>query len=156
MAGATDSIRIDFDDSEIQKALQKLSKLPDNLPAAMLEISGYLDNRTRDHFDNEQEPDGTPWATLSPETLERKEQDSEISIHKKLHGKTQLLRDDIFAFSSADEAGVATGGDTKKYAATHQFGDDDRNIPARPFFGLSDEDETEIIDIIHDHLSRAL
>lgn len=153
MAGVTDSIQIDFDDSEIQKALQKLSKLPDNLPAAMLEISEYLHERTRDHFDNEQEPDGTPWKTLSPETLECKEKKG-VSINKILHGETLNLRDTIFAFHSSNEAGVSTGPGTEAYAATQQFGDPDRNIAARKYFGLGDEDETEIIDIIHSHLER--
>jgi phage virion morphogenesis protein len=154
VAGVTNSIQVDFDDSDIQKALQKLSKLPDNLPAAMLEISEYLHERTRDHFDNEQEPDGTPWKTLSPETLERKEKQG-VSMNKILHGETLNLRDTIFAFHSADEAGVSTGPGTEAYAATQQFGDDDRNIEARKYFGLADEDETEIIDIIHSHLELA-
>ncbi|KJZ06639.1 hypothetical protein TW85_25035, partial [Marinomonas sp. S3726] len=64
MAGVTDSIKVDFDDSNIQKALLKLSKIGDNLPTGMLEISEYLHERTRDHFDNEEDPDGVPWQTL--------------------------------------------------------------------------------------------
>ncbi len=151
MAGVTDSIQIDFDDSEIQKALQKLSKIGDKLPAAMLEISEYLHERTRDHFDNEQEPDGTPWKTLSPETLERKKKQG-VSINKILHGETLNLRDTIFPFHSSSEAGVSTGPGTEAYAATMQLGDDDRNIEARRFFGISTEDETEIIGIIHSHI----
>jgi phage virion morphogenesis protein len=154
VAGVTNSIQVDFDDSDIQKALQKFSKIGNNLPAAMLEISEYLHERSRDHFDNEAEPDGTPWATLSPETLERKQKRG-VSVNKILHGETLNLRDTIFPFHSADEAGISTGSGTKAYAATQQFGDDDRNIEARPFFGMSDEDETEIIDIIHDHLERS-
>ncbi|MGO2354644.1 MAG: phage virion morphogenesis protein [Marinomonas foliarum] len=155
MAGVTEGIRIELDNSEIQKALQKLSQIGSDMPAAMLEISEYLHERTRDHFDNEQEPDGTPWATLSPETLERKQKQG-VSVNKILHGETLDLRDTIFAFHSANEAGVSTGPGTEAYAATQQFGDDDRNIVARKYFGLGDEDETEIIDIIHDHLSRPL
>lgn len=155
MAGVSDSIRVELDDSDIQKVLQKLSKVGGDMPAAMLEISEYLHERTRDHFDNEQEPDGTPWATLSPETLERKQKQG-VSVNKILHGETLHLRDTIFPFHSADEAGVSTGPGTKAYAATQQFGDVDRNIDARPYFGLSDDDQTEIIDIIHEHLARAL
>jgi len=34
-----------------------------------------------------------------------------------------------------------------------QVGDPSRNIPARPFLGISDQDETEILDIIKGHLA---
>ncbi len=40
-------------------------------------------------------------------------------------------------------------------AATHQFGDDDRNIPERPFLGISKADELEILAILGDHLNIA-
>lgn len=154
MAGVADSIRVEFDDSDIQKALQKLHKIGGDMSAAMLEISEYLHERTRDHFDNEQAPDGTPWQTLSPETLARKEQQG-LPINKILHGETLNLRDTIFPFHSADEAGVSTGPGTEAYAATQQFGDEKRNIPAREYFGLSSDDDDAIIDIIHSHIESA-
>lgn len=155
MAGVTDSIKVDFDDSNIQKALLKLSKIGDNLPTAMLEISEYLHERTRDHFDNEEDPDGIPWQTLSAETLERKEKKG-VSVNKILHGETLHLRDTIFSFSSDDEAGLSTGPGTEAYAATQQFGDPDRNIVERRYFGIGELDETEIISIIHEYLEEPL
>ncbi|MCC8998035.1 MAG: phage virion morphogenesis protein [Candidatus Contendobacter sp.] len=42
------------------------------------------------------------------------------------------------------------------YGATHQFGNPNLNIPARPFLGLSQSDEQELLDILNDHLNRAL
>ena len=155
MAGATSGIRVDFDDSDIQQALQKLSKIGGNMPAAMLEISEYLHERSRDHFDNEQSPDGTSWPTFSPEKIAAKEKQG-VSINKRLHGQTLNLRDTIFPFHSSSEAGVSTGPGTEAYAATQMFGDPDRNIEASPFFGIAEQDETEIIDIIHDYLARPL
>lgn len=47
------------------------------------------------------------------------------------------------------------------YAAIHQFGgaagrkDRRVTIPARPFLGVSNEDRTELLAIINDHLQRA-
>ena len=35
-------------------------------------------------------------------------------------------------------------GSNLVYAATHQFGDPDRRIPARPYLGLSADDERDI------------
>lgn len=51
------------------------------------------------------------------------------------------------------EGGTALDlGTDRVYGDTHQFGDPDRNIPARPFLGLSDQDKAEVLEIIHDHL----
>lgn len=60
---------------------------------------------------------------------------------------------------------AAIVGSPEIYAATHQFGRLARPgqglpfgaaaIPARPFIGLSDEDEAEILDIVEDRLRRA-
>ena len=38
------------------------------------------------------------------------------------------------------------------YAATHQFGDPERNILARPFLGASGEDNRFIVDTLIRHL----
>ena len=45
--------------------------------------------------------------------------------------------------------GVQVGTDSV-YAATHQYGRDEANIPARPFLGLSSTDRREITAIIRD------
>jgi phage gpG-like protein len=42
------------------------------------------------------------------------------------------------------------------YAATHQFGDEDRNIPSRAFLGISDDDETELIRDIDYYLDSVM
>lgn len=48
-------------------------------------------------------------------------------------------------------AGEWTGG-----AAVHQFGDKKGNIPARPFIGLSANDEREILDVLDRFLRQAI
>lgn len=42
------------------------------------------------------------------------------------------------------------------YAATHHYGDPDRNIPARPFMALNRQDERKISNIFLDYLDRRL
>lgn len=44
-------------------------------------------------------------------------------------------------------------GTNEVYGPTHQFGDGNRNIPARPFLGLPDADD--VLDIVENHLHRA-
>ena len=41
-------------------------------------------------------------------------------------------------------------GTNEAYGPTHQFGDDNRNIPAHPFLGLSDA--ADVLDIVENHL----
>ena len=48
-----------------------------------------------------------------------------------------------------DKSTVQVGTDSV-YAATHQYGRDEANIPARPFLGLSSTDRREITAIIRD------
>lgn len=155
MAGTHSTIGVDYDDSQIRDALQRLNRLAGDMSPAMREIAEYLHERTRDHFDNETAPDGTPWATLTDATLKRKLKQG-VPVNQILHGQSLHLRDTIFPFHSEDEAGVSTGPGTSAYAATHQFGDDSRNIQARPYLGLSPADEQEILGIIDDHIQATL
>lgn len=155
MAGSNSSIRVDYDDSEVQAALEELFKRVKNTRPMMSEIAEYLHGRTRDHFDNQQDPEGNAWASLSDSTLERK-QFLGVPVNKILHGQSLHLRDTIFPFFGNDEAGVSTGPGTDAYAATHMFGDDRRNIKPRPFMGLGEEDEREVLAIIEAELLSAL
>jgi phage gpG-like protein len=53
-------------------------------------------------------------------------------------------------------------GSNKEYAAMQQFGGTKAqfphlwgDIPARPFMGVSDDDERELLALVHDHLLDA-
>ncbi|WP_292950183.1 MULTISPECIES: phage virion morphogenesis protein [unclassified Neptuniibacter] len=153
MAGTHLTLGVDYNDQQIQHYLKKLHKLSNDMSPAMLEVSEFLHERSRDHFDDQEAPDGTPWATLTPETLARKRKKG-VPVNQILHGEHLHLRDTIYPFHSTDVAGVSTGPGTTAYAATHQFGDEERNIEARPYFGLSAEDELEIIEIVKEHIDR--
>ena len=65
----------------------------------------------------------------------------------------EFLRDLLHYQADADSLQF---GHEPMYGATHQFGDPRRNIPARPFLGISEEDEREITEILAEHLDRAL
>lgn len=149
MAGA--NIRIDYDFEQLAEAAEKLKGIGADLKPVMMEIAEYLHGQTREHFDSEEDPDGNAWAPLQASTLERKSRQG-VPVNQILHGETLHLRDTIFPFWSAEEAGVSTGPGTDAYAATHQFGDDSRNIDARPFLGIGPDDEAEIIAILQEAL----
>jgi phage virion morphogenesis protein len=155
MAGTNSVISIDYDSQPVADLLTRMLDQVQDLTPPMMEIAEYLHEKTRDRFDQQQAPDGTPWHPLAASTKKAKQRKG-VPVDKILHGQTLNLRDTIYPFWGAQEAGVSTGPGTEAYAATQQFGDDGRNIPARPFLGLSDEDEQEVIDILGDFLDDAL
>ncbi|SIS87998.1 phage virion morphogenesis protein [Neptunomonas antarctica] len=155
MAGSELSIRVNIDSQPITDRLRRLAASARDAQPAMMEIAEFLHERTRDHFDNEQDPDGNPWAPLAESSQGAKRRKG-VPVDQILHGQSLHLRDTIFPFWSNNEAGVSTGLGSEAYAATHQFGADKRKIPARPFLGLSAEDENEIVDILNQFLTGGL
>ncbi len=120
---------------------------------------------TRQRFDDSAGPDGSPWP---------------ISLRAQFEGGKTLvdkavLVGSITHIAAADQVEWGTNLD---YAATHQFGatitpksadalkfsipgigfitSQSVTIPARPFIGLNDEDETKIERIADDFLAQAL
>lgn len=149
-----------------------IDRVKDALTAAYVTLNGDLSelnqaiaiwvaDSTKDRFRTKTAPDGSAWKTLSPLTQQLKGNDN------ILIGKNNLL-DSITSYSTDSSAVVGTAAD---YAATHQFGATIRpkngqylrfgnerggasltsvTIPARPFIGLSDDDEREILDLAAD------
>ena len=58
--------------------------------------------------------------------------------------------------TAACRQGQARLGAYVLQGATHQFGDEDRGIPARPFLGLSDDDRVRIEDLVVGDLAKLL
>lgn len=194
MAGARDTFTVEYDDANLQEAINRLVALTDDLTPANIEIAEYLHRRTRDHFDNEEDPDGTQWQPVSKATQDEKDRGYSIGGErtslpipgKTLHGATLHLRDTLFPFWSKDEAGVSTGPATQDYAAVHQFGNEGEqiqvpahqrlvtqafgkmlkypvwanvgaysftgNTPARPYLGIGQDDEREVLGILEDEI----
>lgn len=144
MAGA--SIRID--DREVLEALRRLEQAGGDLTAAFSVIGEKLLRSHRERFNRQRDPQGKPWAPLSPKYRARKKrnQDKILVLRGYLSG---LLR------YQAGGSRLELGTD-RVYGATHQFGDPKRNIPARPFLGLSEEDRGMVLEVLQDHYRRAL
>ena len=174
MAGA--NLTVSIEDRELRDLFQRLAKAGADLRPALMEIGEYLDLATRQRFDRERAPDGTRWAPLSDATLRRKmlkgikrgrgrkrRRLTTRSGNTKIGAIEALARASILVETGAlrdtlryriTATSVKFGTD-RKYGATHQFGDPKRNIPARPFIGLSDDDREAILDILRAHLDDA-
>lgn len=160
MAGAR--ITVEFDDAEVRAALDRLLKAGTDFTPAMQDIGEHLVNTTKQRFFDEEGPDGTPWAPLSPVTRQRKRKNA-----GKILTEEGTLRGGITYQAGPDHVLV---GSPLVYAGTHQFGAGKGafgatskgapipwgDIPARPFLGLSDEDEDEVAALIADYLRAAI
>ncbi|SPD73812.1 Phage virion morphogenesis protein [uncultured Desulfobacterium sp.] len=86
-------------------------------------------------------PEGADWPGLDPTYLARK--------RKKSSGGTLEFGGDLINSMTHNVIGEAVEvGSNLVYAATHQEGDEERNIKARPYLGLSSENEDDVADLV--------
>lgn len=144
-------VTINANTDAIERAITRLLDQGQDLTAPMKSIGEEMLNRTQQRFRDKQDPDGTPWAANSPVTEKRK------GHGRVLEGESKALARQ-FSYSATPD-GVEWGS-LMPYAAMMHFGGTQAahphlwgDIPARPFIGLSDDDEDEVLAILTDHLS---
>jgi phage virion morphogenesis protein len=149
-------IEVSIDNRAILSALHQLQQASGNLRPALLKIGEDLKESTHKRFATTTGPDGEHWALNSvlSTLLGEKQGDRPLTDHGTL-GNTinyQLLGNDAVQIGSPMEyAAMMQFGGTKA-EFPHLWGD----IPARPFLGISAEDEIHIVDILRQHLDQAL
>lgn len=143
---ATTGVRLEatIDDTAARDALAELARRGADLALPMGDIAGYLEASTVDRFLSGQAgPDGTPW----PPSDRARREGGKTLVDKGAQGG---LLGSLTSTSSALEAVV---GVAKPYAAIHQLGGragrgGQTEIIARPYLGLSAEDEREVYSIL--------
>lgn len=133
--------------SEVTAALRTLRGRYRALEPALADIGEYLRLSHDQRFRDQKSPEGDPWVALSAEYKKRKGklQDRILRLDGHLQDEPRyVIYNDALYF-----------GTDRVYGATHQLGDDDRNIPARPFLGLSTEDVQEVSRLVSEHLFAA-
>ena len=128
-------IKLEFNDRDAKRGLAQLIQAGTDLTPLMRRIAGHLADATEQAFENEATPDGKPWEHRAASTLASSKY-RDRQPEKILQFSGHLVRS-ILADWSETEAIVGTNA---IYAATHQFGDSQRNIPARPFLGVGPRD----------------
>lgn len=145
MAGAL--VTIGIDDRRVLAVLQELERLAANPAPALEDIAGHLLRSHEERWARQVDPSEQPWEPLSEAYAARKEQERPNAgilvfdemlrrLHHQIDGSTLVI------------------GTDRSYGATHQFGRG--AIPARPFIGFSDEDESSVLDILSAHVLQAL
>lgn len=167
----TEPIRVEFDDSNVVAALDRVIAAGGDLEPVLRSIGEELVESTIGRFGSEVAPDGSRWAPNSQATIERYLAKHSRGGRGSAVGRKKVLRDEGFLADDSISY-LVTGnelliGSDRIQAATMQigankgeFGRDSRNrpipwgaIPARPFLGLSDADEAAILDIVDEYLS---
>lgn len=175
-------IKIEVDDRGVLDALNELLRRGEDLRPPLQEIGDSLADTTRLRFRDQVSPSGEPWPELAIATLISRGKRA-IGVHKQSelrHKGGHTLPDALSAMLSAkalldtgalrNSIAVAVGdnyvevGTVEPHgegsARIHQFGGQAGRgkkvtIPPRPFFGVSDEDRTNILDILNDYLAEA-
>ena len=174
-------ITVTIDNASVLAALSQLRDRVDNPAPALSKIGERLTESTQARFNTSTGPDGQRWAPNSQATILdylRGPKDAPRSgIYGKKTGKitakgagyamnkkplvaSGVLQDSIDWQLSGREA-VIIGTDRfteppggwDAGAAVHQFGSKNGKIPARPFLGVSADDERTILEILTAHLS---
>jgi len=166
MSGAL--INITVKDSTVREALARLAGIGGETlqTAALKNIGVYLVKSTQRRFAEQKAPDGTPWKPLNPEYAKGKK-GTKILQEQGMRGG--LLGSIVWQLRP-DGQGVEVGTN-KVYGAIHQFGGTivprtaealvfklngklvhakKVTIPARPYLGISPDDETEMLAIVAD------
>ena len=138
-----------------------------DLTPVMEQIGEYMVMSTKERFKKGTSPEGAKWAPKSPTTLARYGARKSNRIDPRpLFGPSGMLSSQIFHDAGPNQLEV---GSNLIYAAVQQFGAGKGqfgnmtngspipwgNIPARPFFGISREDETNILALMADFLTPA-
>jgi phage virion morphogenesis protein len=156
-------IRIETNNQAVLAALERLAKSARNPAPALKEIGERLVHSTQQRMAAEQQPDGTPFAPLSPVTLERKRQSRDSPslnilrasgnladlLHWQLAGSDALEVGSNAVYAAAMQFGMKKGSAGRSKHGPIPWGD----IPARPYLGLSADDEQVVGRVIERYLS---
>lgn len=143
------NLDMEYDDSAVVLAFQRMQQAGRNLKTPLADIGESMLISTDDRFVNQEDPDGVAWKDLKDETWKRKKNDKILTESQRLRGS--------FNYNAGDDE--LQWGSNVIYAAIHQLGGETKpgiTIDARPSIGLSDDDRSEITDIMRDHLRRAV
>lgn len=109
-------------------------------------VGSTVESQTRWRIEKDKTgPDGVAW----PEWSERYDKTRHAG-QSKLFGEGDLHGS--LGYAVAFDGSQVEIGSNLIYAATQQAGDGDRNIPARPYLGLSADDEEELEAVVDDFI----
>ena len=158
-------VDIQVSDREVREALNRLREAGADMTPAMRDIAAAMESAAQSAFQHQRSPDGEKWPDVSEHTKARRRK------RRKWPGRILHISGRLAAsISSSYDADSAIAGTNVIYAPTHQFGADRGefgatkagrpipfgDIPARAFFGYSDDLHDEVLDVLAEHLNNAI
>lgn len=149
---------IEFNDTELG-ALRALADGLGDMTPAMRQIADYMVFSTKDRFLAGVSPEGQAWAPKSQVTLDAYARRGDRQDPHPLFGPSGRLSKQIFAQFGTD---WVEWGSPEIYSRVMQFGAGRHtlgpmspwgDIPARPFIGISEADESALTEIVAEYLS---
>lgn len=127
-----------------RRVLDRLSRLE---TSRLLEVLGSeLESQTRRRIAAEKtDPDGVPWAGWSEAYAEQRPPKGGL-----LELSGGLI--DSIAYEVGQDA--VTVGSNLVYALTHQEGNSELGVPARPYLGVSDENIADLGELVREFLAE--
>lgn len=147
-------IELQVDNRRVLGALNGLLQRSEDLRPAFQEMGEYFIESTKRRFASKTAPDGSKWTDNSAVTEESKgRNDPLIGESRRLSNEIHYRADarSVSWGSSLVYAGMQQNGGLKA-AYPHLWG----NIPARPFLGLSSDDENVALEILQEYLAAPL
>ncbi|MCY4479161.1 MAG: phage virion morphogenesis protein [Rhodospirillales bacterium] len=155
-------VSVELDDRAIVDAMNRALGAARDLSPVMRDIGESLLNSTGERFGTQTAPDGSDWAKLSPTYKARKRRNRDKIGTLRGHLRATL------AYDAGPDSVVI--GSPRIYAGTFHFGAAKGaygtsrrglsipwgDIPARPVFGISDADRTDIVEALHDHIVASI
>lgn len=155
------SIRITSNLSQVQRLFKALQQMGGNPQPLLRDIAFLGENSTRERFRSQTGPDGQRWKP---------------SLRAQLMGGKTLTKDGHLgdSITSTADKHAAEWGTNRIYAAIHQFGGVIKakdagglrfkigerwsnkrqvTIPARPFLGISADDQQDMLELASNHIS---
>jgi phage virion morphogenesis protein len=149
--------RLEINEDELTPLILRLQAGLDDMTPVMQDLGEYLVQSTQDRMGRGEQPDGAPFAPRSPTTLERYAAMGLSFGPHPLHRSGEMRQQ--LAYDAAQDS--VTWGSNAIQAAVMQFGAAKGslgnsspwgNIPARPFLGISNEDQTALVEELEDWL----
>lgn len=140
---------LQVDARELERVTHALAgtslKIKENV---LIGVGAEIESQVRKRIDEDKTaPDGTDWEVWSESYRKTRR-----GQHSLLVGHGELLD----SIQHAVTGGSVDVGTNLIYAPTHQYGDPERNIPERPFLGLSSDDTYDIMDLVDDIVGGAM
>ena len=160
-------LRVELKSDEIFAALDRLAGKLDDMSPAMADVGEYLLESTEERFDRGVAPDGSAWAPKSQTTIDAYTRRGQAVDRRPLWGPGEGVRlARSFHYASGPsfveigtnaiqsavmnfEAKKGAFGQTKR-GSSIPWGD----IPARPFLGLSETDQENIVELVEEWLEE--